>query len=137
MSLPTKVVTVIDKGLPAGVALNTAALLGIALGRRAPELVGGDGQDASGRTHLGMSTHAVPVLGASTDRLRELYERAAGHPDLLIADMNHVAQESRTYDSFLDSLGGTKPQDIQYLGLMLLGPRTLVDSLTGRLSLYR
>jgi hypothetical protein len=137
MSLPTKVVTVIAEDLPVGVALNTAALLGIGLGHHAPGLVGGESRDASGRPHLGMSTHAVPVLKASADQLRELYDQAAAHPGLLVADMNQVAQESRTYDAFLASLDGTKPEDLRYLGLMILGPRQTVESLTGRLALYR
>lgn len=137
MPLPTKVVTVIAKDLPTGVALNTAALLGISLGRHVPDLVGGESRDATGHVRPGMSTHAVPVLKATTEQLRTLHEQACRQPELVVVDMNHVAQESRTYEAFLDSLSGTKPQDIRYLGLMLFGPRQDVDSLTGRLSLYR
>lgn len=137
MPLPTKVVTVIAKDLPTGVALNTAALLGVSLGRHAPELVGQDSRDATGHVRPGMSTHAVPVLKATADQLHTLHEQALQHHELKVVDMNHVAQESRTYEAFLDTLGGTKPEDIRYLGLMLFGPRQDVDSLTGRLSLYR
>jgi hypothetical protein len=35
------------------------------------------------------------------------------------------------------TLAGTKPEDIQYLGLALYGPRQSIDSLTGALPLYR
>ena len=35
------------------------------------------------------------------------------------------------------TLSGTKPDDIEYLGLALYVPRPAVDSLTGALALYR
>lgn len=137
MSMPTKAVVVIAEELPVGVALNTAALLGISLGNRASGLVGEDGPDASGHRHLGMSTHPVPVLKASAERLKELYADAAALDGVLVADMSEVAQKSRTYDAYLATLGGTKPEDMRYLGVMLHGPRPAVDSLTGQLPLYR
>ena len=35
------------------------------------------------------------------------------------------------------TLSGTKPEDIEYLGVALYGARPVVDSLTGALPLYR
>lgn len=49
-----KCVTVIDENLPLGLVANTAAILGITLGRERGEVVGGDVYDGDGNRHLGI-----------------------------------------------------------------------------------
>ena len=46
-----KCVMVIDAALPLGLIANTAAMLGVTIGQRHPQIVGGDVGDASGKTH--------------------------------------------------------------------------------------
>ena len=48
-----KCVMVIDEHLPLGLIANTAAIMGITLGKKMPEVVGADVSDQSGNTHLG------------------------------------------------------------------------------------
>ena len=55
-------VIVIDEALPAGVAANAAAIIGITLGRRFPEAVGADVTDGGGIMHSGIIQIPVPVL---------------------------------------------------------------------------
>jgi hypothetical protein len=135
--LANKMVVVIAAEAPVGVALNTAALLGIALGHHHDDTVGADAPDASGAVHIGMSKHPIPVLRAPADHLRVLRDQAAAREELTVHDMNQVAQQSRTYDQFLATMSGTKPEDLEYYGLAIYGPRASVDSLTGALALYR
>jgi hypothetical protein len=135
--LANKMVVVIAAEAPVGVALNTAALLGVALGHHHEEVVGAPVQDASGAIHEGMCAHPIPVLRASADQLHDLRLQAAGREGVTVHDMNQVAQHSRTYEQYTATLGGTKPEDLEYLGLGLYGPRAAVDSLTGALALYR
>lgn len=135
--LANKMVVVIADDAPVGVALNTAALLGVALGHHHSEVVGPSVADASGALHAGMSAHPIPVLRAPADRLRELRDQAASRDGVTVHDMNQVAQRSRTYDQFMSTLSGTKPEDLNYLGLAIYGPRSAVDSLIGALALYR
>jgi hypothetical protein len=132
-----KLVVVISTDTPVGVALNTAALLGVALGRGHDEIVGPDTVDASGNKHAGMCTQPIPVLRASGERLHELRDQAAGRPDVAVHEMHQVAQQARTYEQMADTLAGTKPEDITYLGLGLHGPKKAIDSLVGALPLYR
>ncbi len=49
-----KCVMVIDEQLPLGIIANTAAVMGITLGKAMPEVVGEDVRDESGHTHLGI-----------------------------------------------------------------------------------
>ena len=135
--LANKMVVVIAAEAPVGVALNTAALLGVALGHHHDEVVGPDATDASGGVHLGMSAHPIPVLRAPADRLHELRDQAAARDGVTVHDMNQVAQQSRTYDQFSSTMSGTKTEDLEYFGLALYGPRPSIDSLTGALALYR
>lgn len=61
-----KVRTVVyDEQLPLGIIANTAAIMGITLGKAMPEVVGADVRDESGHTHLGIIEFPVPILRGS------------------------------------------------------------------------
>ena len=128
-------VVIIAAEAPIGVALNTAALLGVGVGRHHDDTVGPDTADAAGTAHTGMCAYPIPILRA--DDLRTLRAQAAARPDITVHDMHQVAQRARTYEQMSTTLAGTKPADIEYLGLALFGPRSSIDSLTGALPLYR
>ena len=49
-----KCVMVIDENLPLGIIANTAAIMGITLGKKMPQVVGADVMDQSGNEHLGI-----------------------------------------------------------------------------------
>ncbi|GAB2577137.1 DUF2000 domain-containing protein [Kribbella endophytica] len=135
--LANKMVVVIAAEAPVGVALNTAALLGVALGHHHEDVVGAPVDDASGAVHEGMCAYPIPVLRATGEQLRELRDQAAGRDGVTVHDMNQVAQRSRTYEQYTATIGGTKAEDLEYYGLGLYGQRAAVDSLTGALGLYR
>src|SRR4051794_27293313 len=65
LMLTNKMVVVIAAEAPVGVALNTAALLGVALGHHHEDVVGPETEDASGNPHTGMCAHPIPVLRAT------------------------------------------------------------------------
>ena len=50
----TEYVMVIDENLPLGIIANTAAIMGITLGKQMPEVVGADVYDRTGNGHLGI-----------------------------------------------------------------------------------
>jgi hypothetical protein len=135
--LANKIVVVIDADAPIGVALNAAALAGVAVGSHVPDMVGAAAQDAAGNPHPGMCVHPIPVLKADAARLTQLRDAAAAHPEVDVHDVNQVARMSRTYDQYLATMAGTKPEDLDYTALAIHGPRPAVDSLTGALPLYR
>ena len=70
-----KCVMVIDGALPTGVIANTAAILGVTLGKRQPDAVGPDVTDKGGRLHLGIVALPVPIL--RTDGLQLKHAAAA------------------------------------------------------------
>lgn len=134
-----KCVMVIDSGLPLGLAANTAAILGITLGRRHPELVGMDAADGSGGVHLGVVEIPVPVLKGNPDLLKRLRQRLQEpeFSEVTAADFSSLAQGCRTYAEFQGKMQAASEAGLQYLGLGLYGPKKLVDRLTGSLPLLR
>lgn len=50
-----KCVMVIDESLPLGIIANTAAIMGITMGKQMPEVVGADVYDRTGNEHLGIA----------------------------------------------------------------------------------
>lgn len=58
---------VYDEELPLRIIANTAAVMGITLGKAMPEVVGADVRDESGHTHLGIIEFPVPILRGSPE----------------------------------------------------------------------
>jgi hypothetical protein len=108
-----------------------------AVGKALPDLLGPDGEDASGVPHPGLPWAGCTVLAAGGDVLREIRGKAATKEQMFIVDMPEQAQTSRVYDEYLGLVAGTKNDDLEYLAVSLVGPRNAVDRLVGGLSLLR
>jgi hypothetical protein len=67
-----KCVMVIDESLPLGLIANTAAIMGITLGKAMPEVVGADVTDQSGNAHLGIIEFPVPILKGSPEAIKQI-----------------------------------------------------------------
>ena len=134
-----KCVMVIDGGLPLGVIANTAAIMGITLGKRIPEAVGADVTDQSGSRHPGIIEFPVPILRGSPELIRRIRETLdqSGFQDLTVVDFSDLAQDCKTYDEFIEKMGRVPEDALQYLGLAICGPKKTVNKLTGSMPLLR
>ncbi len=130
-----KIALVLRDDLPPAHAANAAAVLGLALGGRLTDSVAPDGTDASGATHAGLNPIPVPTLVASAGQLADLVAAASNHDDLAVVGFNEVARHARTYPDYEEALRQTSTSDIAYIGMIMHGPRNLVNKLTRRLSL--
>lgn len=134
-----KCVLILDENLSLGVAANTAAILGVTLGRSLPGLVGRDVTDASGARHLGIVERPVPVLRGSPETIgalrRKLYEPE--FREVTAVDFSELARRCRTYDEFIQRMTDTPEGALEYLGLAVCGPKKQVNRLTGSLPLLR
>lgn len=125
---------VVDRDLPKGLAANVAAVLAMTLGQRAPELIGPDFKDADGALHAGLIATDLPILGASASEFPAL-RKAAFERDLLVVDLPAAAHTTNDYQVFRDQVG--RAQELQYLGVLVSGPKRVVRSVTGQFGLLR
>lgn len=134
-----KCVMIIEEALPLGLVANTAAILGITLGRQRPDVVGVDVADQSGRCHRGIIEFPVPVLKASPDVLKTVRDRLyePEFRDLSVVDFSDLAQSCKTYGEFVRRMAQTQAGALRYFGIAICGPKKKVNRLTGSMPLLR
>ncbi|MFD7137160.1 DUF2000 domain-containing protein [Streptomyces sp. NPDC059894] len=133
--MQTKVALVLRDDLPPAHAANTSAVLALSLGGRIGDSVGRDGEDASGGVHPGLNTHPIPVLTASAQELTTLLERARAADEVRLVALTETARRARDYEDYLTDLKATGAEELEYLGVIVHGPRNKVSKLTRHLSL--
>lgn len=134
-----KCVMVIDESMPRGIIANTAAIMGMTLGKKKPEIVGADVTDRSGNEHPGIIEFPVPVLQGSPEIIRQIREKLylPEYWDLMAVDFSDLAQSCRTYDEYVAKMGHVPESTLQYFGVAICGPKKKVNQLTGSLPLLR
>lgn len=134
-----KCVMIIDAALPLGYIANTAAMLGVTIGKRLPQIVGVDVTDASGRTHLGISTYPISMLKGSEELLEDLRLRLfePEFSELTVVDFSDVAQKINVYEEYVQKAAETPEREHAYYGIALFGDKKKVNRLTGMLPLLR
>ena len=134
-----KCVMIINQNLPAGVAANTAAIMGISLGKQKPQSVGPDVADKNGRDRPGIIEFPVPILKGSSENMQEIYRKLLlpEFSSLTAIDFTDLAQGCKTYEEFIEKMSKSPVDSLQYLGLTLCGPKKKVNKLTGNLPLLR
>jgi nicotinamide mononucleotide (NMN) deamidase PncC len=130
-----KWVIVLDSELPAGRAANAAVCVAAATASAVSGLLGPEGKDADGTAHAGLPWAGCSILATTTDELSELHRQAQTDPEVFVADMPSLAQETRVYDEFLEQLSQLGAGQIHYYALSLVGPRKHIDKLVGKLRL--
>lgn len=134
-----KCVMIIDEALPLGLIANTAAILGISLGKEMPEVVGCDVTDNSGSLHKGIIEFPVPILRGNKETLREIREKLClpEFSDLLTVDFSDLAQSCKTYEDFTFKMSKTAEGSLNYMGIAICGPKKKVNKLAGSIALLR
>lgn len=134
-----KCVMIIDENLPLGIIANTAAIMGITLGKKMPEVVGADVYDRTGNEHLGIIEFPVPILKGNADIIKTIREKLyePDFSDLTVVDFSDLAQGCKTYDEFIEKMKKVSEIDLQYLGIAICGARKKVNQLTGSMGLLR
>lgn len=130
---------VIDEHLPLGLIANTAAIIGITLGKKMPEIVGADVTGKTGNKHPGIIEFPVPVLKGDAKSIKALREKLYEpyFSDLTVVDFSDLAQGCKTYDEFTEKMKETPETDLNYFGIAVCGAKKKVNKLTGCMALLR
>lgn len=134
-----KCVMVIDEQLPLGIIANTAAIMGITLGKRMPEVVGADVTDKTGKEHLGIIEFPVPILKGNNESIKAIREKLyePDFSDLTVVDFTDLAQGCITYNEFTEKMSEVSEIDLRYFGIAICGSKKKVNKLTGSMPLLR
>lgn len=134
-----KCVLVIDHCQPTGVVANIASVLSMTLGCKVGHIVSHDVYDKRGKKHLGITQLPVPILGASQERIKEIYEHfhSLGAENLVLVDFSTIAQKARTYDEYEQALARADDEDLHYIGIGVCAEKKVINKATGNLSLIR
>lgn len=134
-----KCVMIIDESLPLGIIANTAAIMGITLGKEMPEVVGEDVFDKSGSRHLGIIEFPVPILKGNEESIKAVREKLyePEFSDLSVVDFSDLAQSCKTYEEFVSRMKLASEKELNYFGIAICGAKKKVNKLTGSLPLLR
>ena len=134
-----KCVMVIDEHLPSGIIANTAAILGITLGKNMPEVVGADVTDKTGNDHLGIIEFPVPILKGTAESMKAIREKLyePEFSDLTVVDFSDLAQGCKTYDEVIGKMKEVPEAELNYFGIAICGTKKKVNKLTGSMALLR
>lgn len=130
---------VIDEALPLGIITNTAAVMGVTIGKYLPQAVGVNVVDRAGYEHLGIIASPIPILKGSRSIIKKLRERlyADSFSDLKVVDFSDTAQSCKTYDEYIGKMADVSETDLSYYGIAICGEKKKVNKLTGNMPLLR
>ena len=134
-----KCVIVVDENLPLGIIANTAAILGITMGMKMPDVVGNDVLDLEGNAHIGIIQFPVPILKGNTEILKKLRTRLfePQFSELTVVDFSDLAQGCKTYNEFTHKMANTSESKLNYIGIAVCGNKKQINKLTGSMPLLR
>lgn len=134
-----KCAMIIDERLPLGIIANTAAIMGITLGKQMPEIVGANVYDKTGNEHLGIIEFPVPILKGNVDIIKTIREKLyePEFADLTVVDFSDLAQGCKTYDEFIEKMQTVSETDLNYFGIAICGSKKKINKLTGSMPLLR
>jgi hypothetical protein len=128
---------VIDKNLPAGLAINAASVIGISFGRTVENLVGPDMQSLDAINYPGVIYSPLPVLLASGEYIHELLTHAESDNEIYIMPFSALAQSCKTYDEYGERISSVDSSNIELVAVGLIGPKNKITKMTGNLPLYK
>lgn len=137
MNFTHKLVAIINKDLPSGVALNALAHMTIGLGTtlNSSQLHLDNYQDKDGNTYPNISRMPFIILRAKSGEIRKTV-KAAKDADIVHGVFLNT-MTGGTYQEPLANTAQTPEEQLIYYGCVLFGPFEQVHELTKKLSLWR
>lgn len=134
-----KCVIIVDESLPIGSIANTAAILGITMGMKMPDVVGSDVLDSDGRSHMGIIQFPVPILKGNSELLKSIRAKLFDpkFAELTVVDFSDLAQGCKTYDAYTAKMAKASENELKYIGIAVCGSKKQINKLTGNLPLLR
>lgn len=131
-----KTVIVIDRDLPAGLAVNAASIVAAMITTSFPALMGPPVKTADSELP-GVVLAPLPVLAGDGNLLESVWKCAdAADSRIGVFPFTRLAQGCKTYDEYISKLRSAITYDLELAAIGLCGDRKTINSLTGDLPLY-
>ena len=134
-----KIVGIVASNVEPSVALNVIGHLAISIGKYSNDEIMGKSviTDKSGINHLGISQFPFIITKVKSGKLKTAIDLAKQNPNLLVADYPKDMLDTRTDDELVASINSKENDKLEYLGAIIYGNTTDVDSITGKYQLWR
>lgn len=132
-----KIAIVVNGSLPPGLAANTAAVLGVSIGRMLPEIVREPVVDGDGVEHAGITSVPIPILSADTATIAGIVATMNEVDSVHMVPFSTVAQRSTDYDNYARAMARTPATQMEYSGVALAGEAKEINQVCGSLALFR
>ncbi|MCO1600218.1 DUF2000 domain-containing protein [Desulfosporosinus nitroreducens] len=131
-----KTVIIVDNELPLGLIANTSAALGLSLGSNIAGLIGPPVKDNNENIHLGITNINMPILSATREQIKKIYNnlKAESNSELIVIDFSTLAQQSKSYDDYVNKMENEDADGLSYLGICIYGAKGAVNKVTGNIS---
>jgi hypothetical protein len=129
-------VIVVDSELAVGRAANAAAVIALTIGQRHPELVGPALIDASGHEHPGLIPIGITVLAASQSTLTDIRSKGLeARCDIVVFPVQ--GQQTTHYAAFVEAVAQIASEEMEYVGIALIGERKVISKIVANLALLK
>ena len=130
-------VIVVNKNKCVGELTNAGFVCGLTAGRLLPdETFGAPVTDGENQEHAFLTRIAHIVRKAGESKLRELRQKCAENPDVILVDYTEAAAPS-CYDTYVKNLSSQSGDQISYRMVSAYGPEEFLVPLTKNLSALR
>lgn len=126
---PNRCVLVMNNSVSGGHLANAIAVIALTVGRRHPYLVGKPLVDACGISHPGLIPIGIPMLQCDNEQLKELRTKAL-EKGFDVVDFPKQGQQTKNYDEFLEMMSVANTDELEYLGIAIIGKKNPVNKLT-------
>lgn len=134
--VPTRCTIIMNSSLSGGLLANAIAVIALTAGRRHPVLLGEPLIDASGEAHPGLIPTGIPMLCTTQDDLQAL-RKAALEKGCDVIDFPVEGQKTKNYEEFLAITKDIPSEDMNYLGIALVGAKNKISKLTGKCEMIK
>lgn len=126
---PDRCVLIMNSSVNGGYLANAIAVIALTVGERYPYLVGEPLVDACGVSHPGLIPIGIPMLQCENEQLKELRSKAL-EKGYDVVDFPKQGQMTKNYDEFLEMMSVANTDDLEYLGIAIIGKKNPVNKLT-------
>lgn len=126
---PDRCVLIMNSAVSGGYLANAIAVIALTVGQRHPYLVGDPLVDANGVSHPGLIPIGIPMLQCSSEQLKDIRAKAL-EKGFDVVDFPKQGQQTKNYAEFMDMMSTASTDELEYLGIAVIGKKNPVNKLT-------